>query len=510
MQTIFDSIILFLQTYPLTLGVFLPILFAGLILFFARYRERLAVWLGVLAIFLSTALVFFRGFDLFPFSATSPAIVTETFLWIPTLNVTLSFMLDGLNFPIVLITAIVTTLILLFSRHFFEGEKNSGTYIATIIMMYIGMLGVFVTADIFLFYLFWEITIIPAYALVIYWREAGVSKEEARRTGLKFFLWTHVGSLVMLMGLILVFILTGTTNMVDIPIALTTVPITSIHIMQFAAAALIFGFIVKLGIFPVHSWLPDTYVQVSSPATALFGGLLANIGAYGLIRIAASWFPFILATWSLPLGLIAVVSIIYGGYIALGQGEFKRRWAYSSVSQGGYILLGVASVTSLGLAGAAFHVINSAIIKSGLFLTAGAYLMVLKTTDIESLRGMGTKIPITGIAFLLAALAMAGIPPLSGFISEVLIFLGIFTISSALIIALIGAAAILVTFVYVLGPIYKLFVAPPKTEQPQFKDPSIWQTIPIILLTIFVFILGIWPNLVLTPIEHWLQSIGGL
>ena len=497
-------------THPLTIGVFIPLLFAGVIYIFARHRERIALWVSIAAILVSISLVFFRGLDLLPFSTVSPSYVLETFLWIPTLNITLSFMLDGLNFPIIIITAIVTVLIIFFSRNYFENQNNSGPYFATILLMYVGMLGVFVAADIFVFYIFWEITIIPAYILVIFWRETGVTKEEARKTGMKFFLWTHVGSLVMLMGLVLVFVLTGTTSMIDIPAALASVPIEYMHIMQFAAAALIFGFIVKLGVFPLHSWLPDIYVQAASPATALLGGLLANIGAYGLIRAAASWFPSVIIAWSLPLGLLAVSSIIYGGYLALGQGEFKRRWAYSSISQGGYILLGVASVSALGLAGTAFHIINSAIIKSALFLTAGAYLMVLKTTDVDSLRGMGTKIPITGITFLLAALAMAGIPPLSGFISEILIFLGIFTVSSALIVALISAAAILVTFAYVLGPIYKLFVSPPRTEHPKTNDPSLWQTIPFILMTLLVLILGIWPDLVLTPIGHWVLNLGGL
>ncbi len=490
--------------------MFLPLLFAGAIYLFARHRERTAQWVSIIAIVLSMGLVLLRGLELFPFSTSSPPYVLETFLWIPTLNITLSFMLDGLNFPIIIITAIITALIISFSRYYFENVKNNGTYFATILLMYVGMLGVFVAADLFLFYLFWEITIIPAYVFVIYWRETGVSKVEAQKTGMKFFLWTHVGSLVMLMGLILVFTLTGTTRMVDIPAALATVPIEFMHILQFAAAAMIFGFIVKLGIFPFHSWLPDTYVQASSPVTALIGGLLANIGAYGLIRITASWFPSIIVAWSVPLGLLAISSIIYGGYLAIGQSEFKRRWAYSSVSQGGYILLGVASVSVLGLAGAAFHIINSAIIKSALFLTAGAYLMIVRTTNIDSLRGIGTKMPITGISFLLAAFAMAGIPPLSGFISEILIFLGIFTVSNALIVALIGAGAILVTFTYVLGPIYKLFVSPPESKLTNKKDPSHWQSIPFILMTLLVVVIGIWPDLVLTPIGHWVLNLGGL
>ncbi|MFW9831014.1 MAG: complex I subunit 5 family protein [Candidatus Thorarchaeota archaeon] len=507
MQTFIDSVLIILQTHLLALAILLPLLFAGIIQLFARNRERISFSLSILAITLSVIFVFIRGLDLIPFSPLSPPNVIEPLLWIPTLNFGLSFMLDGLNFPIIIITAIITVLIILWSRSFFEDKKRTGVFFSTILLMYVGMLGVFAGADLFLFYLFWEITIIPAYILVIFWREVGISKEEARKTGMKFFLWTHVGSLVMLMGLILVFTLTGTTNMLDIPTALASLPSTYIHILQFAAVTLIFGFLVKLGIFPFHSWLPDTYVQASSPATALIGGLLTNIGAYGLIRIVASWFPTIVTQWSFPLGLLAVISIIYGGYLALGQTEFKRRWAYSSISQGGYILLGVASVSLLGLAGSTFHVINSAILKSALFLTAGTYLMVLKTTDVDSLRGIGTKMPFTGITFLVAAFGMAGIPFLNGFISEILIFLGIFSVSSALIVALIGAAAIIITFAYVLGPIYKLFVSSPEKEQAKAKDPKPWQTIPFILLTISILILGIWPNLVLTPIGHWVGTL---
>lgn len=153
------------------------------------------------------------------------------------------------------------------------------------------------------------------------------------------------------------------------------------------------------------------------------------------------------------------------------------------------------------------HIINSSILKTALFLTAGSYFMILKTTESDSLRGLGTRMPITGITFLVAALGIAGIPPLNGFISEILIFLGIFTVSNALIVAIIAALAIIWTFAYVLGPIYKIFVAPSEIQQTNVKDPKAWQIIPFIILTIFVIILGLWPDLVLTPISHWIATL---
>ncbi|MFX1341804.1 MAG: NuoM family protein [Promethearchaeota archaeon] len=507
MQSIVSTILLFLQNNILALGILLPLLIAVLIFVFARHRAKVAITFSILAILLSISLIFFRGLELIPFVPSSPSFVLETFLWIPTLNIAFNFMVDGLNFPIILTTAIITIFIILYSRNYFSNGQQHGTYYASILFLFSGMVGVFAAADLFLFYLFWEITIIPAFFLLIFWREEDIPKVDARKTGMKFFLWTHVGSLILLMGIVLVVMLTGTNNIIDLPAAIAGVGMTSLHLLQFAAAAMIFGFIVKLGIFPVHSWLPDTYVQAGSPVTALIGGLLANIGAYGLIRLVIGLFPSIVVAWTIPLGVLGVISIIYGGYIALGQSDLKRRWAYSSISQGGYILLGVASISVLGIAGAALFIINSAILKSALFLTTGTYLMILKTTDTDSLRGMGTRMPITGITFLFAALGTAGIPPLNGFISEILIFFGIFTVSNAIIVAIIAALAIIWTFAYVLGPIYKLFVSPPEIEHHKAQDSKLWQTTPFTLLSLLILVLGIWPEIALTPIAHWLNSL---
>lgn len=507
MQSVVSTILLFMQNYLLTIGIMFPLLIAALICIFARHRNKAAIILSILAILLSISLIFLRGCVLIPFAPSSPTYVLETVLWIPTLNIAFSFIVDGLNFPIIIITVIITIFIILFSKNYFSNQQQSGTYYASILLLFSSMIGVFAAADLFLFYLFWEITIIPAFFLLIFWREEGIPMVDARKTGMKFFLWTHVGSLILLMGIVLIVVLTGTSNMIDLPMAIVGLGMTSLHFLQFAAAAMIFGFMVKLGIFPVHSWLPDTYVQAGSPVTALIGSLLTNIGAYGLIRLVVGFFPTIVAAWTIPLGLLGVISIIYGGYIALGQNDLKRRWAYSSISQGGYILLGVASVFVLGIAGAALFIINSAILKSALFLTAGNYLMTLKTTDTDSLRGMGTRMPITGITFLFAALGTAGIPPLNGFISEILIFFGFFTVSNAIIVAIIAALAIIWTFVYVLGPIYKLFVSPPEVEHPKARDSKLWQTVPFILLSLLILILGIWPDIVLTPIAHWLSSL---
>ncbi len=507
MQLTLPILLLFIQNHLLTLGILLPLVFAGLILIFGSKRDRIAIWGSIFALLLSITFIFLRGLELLPFSSSSPAYILEGFIWIPTLNIMFSFMLDGLNLPIMLITAIITLFIILFSRNYYKNNNPSGAFYASILVLYTSMLGVFAAADVFLFYLFWEITIIPAFILLIFWREEAISKSVARKTGIKFFLWTHVGSLVMLMGIILIFILTGTSSIVDLPSAIASISVANLHLIQFAALAMILGFMVKLGIFPFHSWLPDTYVQAGSPATALIGGLLANIGAYGLVRVVANWFPSIVGAWTIPLALLAVFSIIYGGYLALSQSDLKRRWAYSSISQGGYILLGVTSVSIVGIAGATMHIINSSILKTALFLTAGSYFMILKTTESDSLRGLGTRMPITGITFLVAALGIAGIPPLNGFISEILIFLGIFTVSNALIVAIIAALAIIWTFAYVLGPIYKIFVAPSEIQQTNVKDPKAWQIIPFIILTIFVIILGLWPDLVLTPISHWIATL---
>jgi NADH-quinone oxidoreductase subunit M len=244
-----------------------------------------------------------------------------------------------------------------------------GGYFGNLLLLYVGCQGVFLATNLFQFYLFWELTLIPAYFLVLFWSESNELNVDVRNTAIKLFLFTHIASLFLLAGIILIFSTTGTLDM----LALQSLQPSSaiLDIIKLAMICMLIGFFVKIGIVPGHFWLPDTYVHAPLPATAMISAIMAKIGAYGIVRLTAFTLSNAIFLYSLIIAIIALISMVYGSIMALAQEDVKRFLAYSSISQSGYIVLGVASVSVIGLTGAAFHIVNHAIIKALLFLCAG-------------------------------------------------------------------------------------------------------------------------------------------
>ncbi len=487
--------------YSLTLSILIPTFAIPLVLLLNRRGRKSAQIASMIAILFSLIALLVQSSEIL-----SGRIVVEILPWLSVLNIQFGFMLDGLSLPIMVITAIVTFLILLFGGAYIDEDKKTGFFYAKLLLLYVGTQGVFAAADIFFFYLFWELTLIPAFLLLIFWSEPGIERAAVRKTGLKFFLYTHIGALFLLIGIIQVVVLAGTSSLIELPTALMNVG-TFADLLRFAAIAMILGFSVKLGLVPLHSWLPDTYVHTPTPVSAIISGLMAKIGAYGLVRAISSWFPSIMILWTIPLSFIGFVSIVYGGYLAIGQSELKRLLAYSSISQAGYIFLGAVSVSVIGLGGAAFHIVNHAILKSLLFLCSGSFIKLANTSKLDDLRGFGRRIPITSSALLVGSLGLAGIPPLNGFVSEVLIFAGVFTVPGSIIIAIPAVLSVVLTFSYLLWLLFRLFVAPSSVTSSHSTNQPLSFTIPLVFLAFLAILLGFWPNLVLNPISQWIMTL---
>jgi NADH-quinone oxidoreductase subunit M len=294
-----------------------------------------------------------------------------------------------------------------------------GGYFGNLLLLYVGCQGVFLATNLFQFYLFWELTLIPAYFLVLFWSESNELNVDVRNTAIKLFLFTHIASLFLLAGIILIFSTTGTLDM----LALQSLQPSSaiLDIIKLAMICMLIGFFVKIGIVPGHFWLPDTYVHAPLPATAMISAIMAKIGAYGIVRLTAFTLSNAIFLYSLIIAIIALISMVYGSIMALAQEDVKRFLAYSSISQSGYIVLGVASVSVIGLTGAAFHIVNHAIIKALLFLCAGSYIQQTGSNKLNSFRGLVKKMPVTSGSILIASLSLSGIPPLNGFFSEFLL-----------------------------------------------------------------------------------------
>jgi len=311
---------------------------------------------------------------------------------------------DTVSFPIALIVAVVSALSCFYSIKYMENKRGQTGYYASLLLFMAGMIGVILSANLIQFYLFWELMLIPSYFLIASW---GVSKKRLT-IGFKYFIFTHIGALFMLMGILSIYAFTGTF---DLPQASAEIPPTSILTVF---ALLLIGFSVKMAIFPVHTWLPDAHAEAPTPISAMLSGVMIKCGAYAFARILLSGFDQTMTETSNVLAILGVVTMIYGGLMALAQTDIKRLLAYSSISQMGYIFFGLGVYSTMGATGALFHVVNHAVCKSLLFMCAGAIIHQTGTRNIRRLGGLADKMPITCAASLIGALSLAGTPPLNG------------------------------------------------------------------------------------------------
>jgi len=303
----------------------------------------------------------------------------------------------------------------------------------------------------------------------------------------------------MLLGILSIYVFTGTFDLAELPLAAAAIPPTSILPVF---VLLLIGFCVKMALFPVHTWLPDAHAEAPAPISAMLSGAMIKLGAYAVARILLSGFGQTIVQTSDVLTVFGVITMIYGGLMALAQTDIKRLLAYSSISQMGYIFFGLATwnpditLGTLGATGALFHVINHAISKALLFMCAGAIIHQTGTRNIKNMGGLAGKMPIICIAAFIGALSLAGTPPLSGFWSEWMIFSGGLS-SGKFLITLIAIISTVITAGYYLWFFWRVFFGTTPKKLEHTKETSWMLRIPIIVLAATTFVLGIWPDLIL-------------
>lgn len=413
------------------------------------------------------------------------------YAWIrtPSIKLTLGFWVDMISFPIGLIVAVVSALSCFYSIKYMKGESGQAGYYANLLLFMAGMIGVILSANLLQFYFFWELMLVPSYFLIAFW---GKSKKRLA-IGFKYFIFTHFGSLCMLLGILSIYVFTGTFDLAELPLAAAAIPPTSILPVFIL---LLIGFCVKMALFPVHTWLPDAHAEAPAPISAMLSGVMIKCGAYAVARILLSAFGQTVVQTSDALAILGIITIIYGGLMALAQIDIKRLLAYSSISQMGYIFFGLGVGSALGVTGALFHVINHAICKALLFMCAGAIIHQTGTRNIKKLGGLAGKMPITCIAAFIGALSLAGTPSLNGFWSEWMIFSGGIS-SGKFLITLIAIISTVITAGYYLWFLWRVFFGATPKKLENTKETSWMLRIPIIVLAATAFVLGIWPDLVL-------------
>ncbi len=432
--------------------------------------------------------------------------------WIEAFNIQYFVGIDGLSVTLMLLTALLGPICVLASwRNIDKGIK---AYMALFLLLETGMLGFFAALDLFLFFVFFELTLLPMYFLIGVW--GGPRREYA---AIKFFLYTLFGSVLMLVALIAVYLKSGDpgARTFEIPelIRLASDPghaLADSTFQMWVFIGFFIGFAVKVPIFPFHTWLPDAHVEAPTAISVILAGVLLKMGTYGLVRINMDMFPEGMAVFANgdgivgnSLAILGFVNIVYGSFCALAQTDFKKLVAYSSIGHMGFVILGLAAGNELGITGAILQMFNHGVISAMLFLLVGVLYDRAHHREINGFGGLGSRMPVyTGITTL-AFMASLGLPGLSGFIGEAFSLIGAF--ESFPMLTILSTIGIVVGAAYFLWTLQRVFLGtlnPKYEELPEINGREILTLVP---LGILVIVLGIWPHF---AIEMFSESVVNL
>lgn len=463
----------------LSLILWVPFFGALLIALLPATQHRL---IRGLALFHASLTLLLSWGLLVPFDRTTAAIqFTEQVVWSSTIGVSYALGVDGLSLPMVLLATLLSAVALLASNRVTVGVKG---YHVWLLILEFAILGVFMARDWSLFFMFWELTLIPLFFLIDLW-----GGEKRHVASLNFVLYTMGGSIFILMGLIVVYRLTPTQSFSMVAIAEAAVSLPRQEQVWLLLAFLI-GFGVKIPVFPLHGWLPLAHVEAPSPVSILLSGVLLKMGAYGLLRVVAMLPEATLALQPLLVG-IALVSIVYGGLLAWRQSDLKAMIAYSSVSHMGVVLLGISALNEIGLMGAVLQMTAHGLMAGALFLLIG---LLYERTHSREVADYGALIRVTprfAVFITLALLAGMGMPGLAGFVAELHVLIGGFQQWGWLM--LLASLGVLISAAYAMRTIGGLFAGPPRPELADLSDLQPRELLAVIPLAAGLLILGIMP-----------------
>ncbi len=427
--------------------------------------------------------------------------------------------LDGLSLPMVVLNALITMLSIIGGWE----KPRVKEYLALILLLETGVMGVFVSLDLFLFFLFWEVELAPMFLLIGIWGNEAIKHGVPGRiySAWKFLLYTFFGSVFMLAGFIFVYIKSGQSsaelNVLSSHLLVggTQIPLLGVTMsFQLIAFLLVFtAFAVKIPMFPLHTWLPDAHTDAPTEVSVILAGILLKMGAYGLIRFCLLLFPQGVHQFSGVLAVLAVINIIYGAGICLVQTDMKRLIAYSSVSHMGIILLGVAAATGTGdaafrmaaLTGATVQMFSHGVITGLLFFCVGVIYDKAHTREIAIFGGVAKRMPMLATLFTFAGLASLGLPGLAGFVAEYMVFTGSFQIWTA--VTIVSVFTMILTASYLLLMLKNVFYGPFNKKWDWLPDASPRELVPLFALAAVIVFVGIYPTALINVITPSLTQL---
>ncbi|OLC32592.1 MAG: oxidoreductase [Armatimonadetes bacterium 13_1_40CM_64_14] len=485
----------------LSLIIFLPLVGGIFILFTSKGNE--ALMKGV-ALGTSLGSTIFLVFLTVLYKIGGGMQFVEQHSWISNLGITYHVGVDGLSLPLIALTALLSVLSVVYSWRI---EVRLKEYLFLFLLLETGMLGVFAALDFFLFYIFWEITLVPMYFLIAIW--GGPRREYA---AIKFFLYTLVGSLAMLLAILLMYFNSDphTFNM----LALTQQqPLAGKPVLAALAFwGFFFAFAIKVPMWPFHTWLPDAHVEAPTAGSVILAGVLLKMGTYGFVRISLPMLPDVFRAYAPAVAVLALLGIVYGALVALAQTDLKKLVAYSSVNHMGYVMLGVAAAAAAfgvpekaaaaatALNGAVFEMVAHGIVTGALFLIVGVlYDYRAHTRGVNEFGGLGVRLPVyTGITTI-AMLASLGLPGLMGFVAEFFIFVGSFGIFPYL--TAVAVTGVVFTAAMFLWTLQRIFLGPVNERWAALPDMDTREKVSLVPLAVLMVVFGLFPKPLLDMIN---------
>ncbi len=489
--------------FPLLSAITLLPLVGGLILL-ALPGERLQKWwaLGVSLVTFVISCLLFVWWQ----AGEAGMQFVERLPWVPQFTIQYFLGVDGISLFLVLLTTFLTVLVILFS---WEGvEKQLKTFLALLLVLETGMIGVFVALDLVLFYAFWELSLIPMYFLIGGWGDAHGTYTFLGRTlpwriyaALKFFLYTFAGSALMLVAILVLYARGGTFDL----LALQQIGLEpNLQFWLFLAFGLAFA--IKVPLFPFHTWLPDAHVAAPTAGSVILAGVLLKMGTYGFVRFCLPLFPDASRQLGPWIAALAIIGILYGALVALVQKDVKSLVAYSSVAHLGFVMLGVFALNAQGVAGATLQMVNHGLSTGALFLMVGMLYNRRHTRLLADFGGLWKQIPIYGFLFIIVALSSAGLPGLNGFVGEFNILLGAFQTNWAY--AILGTLGIILAAWYLLVAVRQMLHGPlNKAENMAVRDLSVREIVTLVPIVLLFFVIGLFPNLFFDKINPSAQAV---
>jgi NADH-quinone oxidoreductase subunit M len=486
-----------LADHLLTIAIFLPLAGAVIIAFLSPSRAQQIRWVALLASLLTfvVTVVLYAGMR-----ADTPGMqFTETYPWITTPPIYYHLGVDGLSALLVLLTGFLTPLGVLVSWTSIT-QRVKG-FFALLLALETGMIGVFASLDLVLFFVFWEVMLIPMYFLIGVW-----GHERRVYAAVKFILYTMVGSALMLVGILYLYSVTGTFDLLRIMETFTSTPLLSPSAERWLFLAFFVAFAIKVPLFPFHTWLPDAHVEAPTAGSVILAGVLLKMGTYGMLRFCLPLFPHASRQFAPIVIVLAIIGIIYGALVAMVQPDLKKLVAYSSVAHLGFCVLGIFVLNIQGMEGAIYQMFSHGVSTGALFILVGLLYERRHTRLISEFGGLATSLPVYSTFFLVVTLSSLGLPMLNGFVGEFLIIVGSY--HSRAIYAGLAALGVVLAAVYLLWMYQRVFYGEIRDDKNRdLPDCNAREKLILASVVTVILAMGVYPQPFLRRMDQSVATI---